>query len=133
MSDEKLVRFSITVPENLLSEFEQSSNNGNRSESLRELMRSYISDQRWKNNGEICAVISICYDHHIPKLTRELTSAQHDFGDIIICSTHVHLSHETCLECVIAKGLSRDIQKFTESLKNIRGIKSLKFNILSEI
>ena len=134
---EKLIRFSITVPEDLLNEFEGScyaDNRENRSEAIRNLMRGYVSSERWKSNtGEVCAIISIVYDHHINELTRKLTAAQHDFGHVIICSTHVHLNHETCLECVITKGLASDIQKFIEALRDIRGIKSLNFNVTAEI
>ncbi|MBQ7594042.1 MAG: nickel-responsive transcriptional regulator NikR [Synergistaceae bacterium] len=134
---EKLIRFSITVPEDLLNEFEGScyaENRENRSEAIRNLMRGYVSSERWKSNtGEVCAIVSIVYDHHINELTRKLTAAQHDFGHVIICSTHVHLNHETCLECVITKGLASDIQKFIEALRDIRGIKSLNFNVTAEI
>ena len=134
---EKLIRFSITVPEDLLNEFEGScyaDNRENRSEAIRNLMRGYVSSERWKSNtGEVCAIISIVYDHHINELTRKLTAAQHDFGHVIICSTHVHLNHETCLECVITKGIASDIQKLIEALRDIRGIKSLNFNVTAEI
>ena len=139
MLNENLVRFSITVPEELLNEFESSyfksvENRENRSEAIRTLMRNYVSSERWKNNNrEVYATITIIYDHHLPELTRKLTAAQHDNGDVIICSQHVHLNHETCLECVITKGLSENISKFIEALKNIRGIKSLNINVSAEI
>ena len=137
MSSEKLIRFSITVPEDLLSEFEAeyyAENRPNRSEAVRSLMREYISGERWRCvEGQVCATVTIIYDHHVPELTRSLTSVQHDFGDVIICSTHVHLSHSSCLECVITKGNSQDIQKFIEALRKVRGIKSLNVNVTVEI
>lgn len=137
MQSENLVRFSITVPEDLLKEFETeyyAQNRANRSEAVRTLMREYVCGERWRcSSGEVCATVTIVYDHHLPELTRSLTAAQHDSGDVIICSTHVHLNHETCLECVITKGNSQEIQKFVEALRNIRGIKSLSVNVTSEI
>ncbi len=137
MSSEKLIRFSITVPEDLLSEFEAeyyAENRPNRSEAVRSLMREYISGERWRCvDGQVCATVTIIYDHHVPELTRSLTSVQHDFGDVIICATHVHLSHSSCLECVITKGKSQDIQKFIEALRKVRGIKSLNVNVTVEI
>ena len=138
-SDEqaRLVRFSITVPEDLLNEFESgyySENHGNRSEAIRNLMRGYVSNERWKSeNQKIFATVTIVYDHHIPELAGKLTEAQHDCGDVILCSTHVHINHATCLECVIMKGFSGEIQKFITALKNIRGIKSFNVNVSSEI
>ena len=137
MPGENLVRFSITVPEELLSEFEAeyyADNRDNRSEAFRSLMREYVSRERWKaSGGEVCATITIVYDHHLPETARSLTSAQHDSGDVIICATHVHLNHHTCLECIITKGKSQDIQKLVEALRKIRGIKSLSVNVTSEI
>lgn len=137
MPGENLVRFSITVPEELLTEFESAyyaGNRQNRSEAVRSLMREYLSGERWrKSEGEICATITIVYDHHIPELTRSLTAAQHDSGDVIICSTHVHLNHSSCLECIITKGNSQEIQKLSEALRNIRGVKSLSVNVLTSL
>ncbi|MBQ7221490.1 MAG: nickel-responsive transcriptional regulator NikR [Synergistaceae bacterium] len=137
MHSDELVRFSITIPEKLLAEFEASyyaENRPNRSEAVRNLMRGYISRERWRcSGGEVCATVTIVYDHHLPEVTRSLTAAQHDFGHVIICSTHVHLNHETCLECVITKGLSRDIQAFIDALRKIRGIKSLNVNVTAEL
>lgn len=134
---EKLIRFSITIPEDLLAEFEGSyyaENRPNRSEAIRNLMRGYVSSERWKSNhAEVCATVTVVYDHHLPELTRKLTAAQHDNGGVIICSTHVHLNHATCLECVITKGRAESIQKFIEALKEIRGIKSLNVNVTTEI
>ena len=131
---ENLIRFSVTVPKNLLNEFENNSEKNNRSEALRDLMREYISRERWKfNDGILYATITIIYDHHLPELSRNLTAVQHDFGKIIICSTHVHLNHETCLECLITKGLAEDIKNCIETLKKIRGIKNLNFSVTTEL
>ena len=134
MPHENLIRFSVTVPKNLLNEFENNSEKNNRSEALRDLMREYISRERWKfNDGILYATITIIYDHHLPELSRSLTAVQHDFGKIIICSTHVHLNHETCLECLITKGLASDIKNCIETLKKVRGIKNLNFSVTTEL
>ena len=81
----------------------------------------------------MCATITIVYDHHLPELTRQLTAAQHDFGQVIICSTHVHLNHTSCLECIITKGQAKEIQALIDALRKIRGIKSLNVNVTAEI
>ena len=139
MHDESsnLVRFSVTIPEDLLAEFEThyyAENRPNRSEAIRSLMRGYISSERWRcSGGEVCATVTIVYDHHLPEVTRKLTAAQHDFGNVIICSTHVHLNHSTCLECVITKGLAGDIQAFIDALRKIRGVKSLNASVTAEL
>ena len=127
---DQLVRFSVTMPESLLAEFDRrisSMGKENRSEALRGLIRRYIAEERWKGEGdpgEVYGTVTLVYDHHVTNLTRELTEVQHDHGDIILCSTHVHVDHDTCLECVITRGPSPKIQAFLQALGKIRGIKS---------
>ena len=131
---EKLIRFSITVPEKLLEEFENNFQDSNRSEHIRDLMRQRVVSERWKSgNKKIFATVTIVYDHHTPELARNITAVQHDNGDVILCSTHVHINHTTCLECIITKGNAQDINAFIESLQNIKGIKSLSFSLASEL
>ena len=134
---DKLIRLSITIPESLLTEFEANyyaENLPNRSEAVRSLMRGYISSERWRcSEGKVCATITIVYDHHLPDVTRQLTAAQHDYGQVIVCSTHVHLNHSMCLECVITKGQAQQIQALIEALRKIRGINSLNVNVTAEL
>lgn len=143
MSENKnnLVRFSITMPDELLAEFDKHialEGRENRSDVLRGLVRRYIAENRWKGSqdaqpSEVYGTVTLVYDHHVTDLMSELTGAQHDHGDVILCSTHVHVDHATCLECIIMKGISSDIQNFIDSLKKIRGIKSLEVVITSDI
>ena len=134
---EKLVRFSVAMPEPLLLEFDRRlarRGNKNRSEALRGLVRRCIAEDRWDgDDSAVYGTVTLVYDHHLPGLTRELTGAQHDHGAIILCSTHVHVTHDTCLECIILKGASSDIQKFIGVLRAIRGIKSLDTVIASDV
>lgn len=132
----KLARFSITMPEPLLQEFDQriqSSGRSNRSEAFRKLMRRYIAEEQWRaaagsgqEEGEVYGTATLVYDHHLPNLTRKLTGVQHDYGRVILCTTHVHVNHDTCLECIVMRGAPSDVQKFLGALGAIRGIKSLE-------
>ena len=132
---DKLVRFSVTMPESLFGEFERRvrrSGRKNRSEGLRFLVRLYLAEEKWRGDeGEVYGTVTIVYDHHTPGLTRDLTEAQHCHGDVILCSTHIHVDCDTCLECVLLRGGSSRIQGFIEALGRIRGIKSLESVITS--
>ncbi len=135
---DKLIRFSITVPESLLNEFESSAQtsgkSANRSERIRELMRKNVVSERWRGgNNMLFATVTIVYDHHLPELVRNLTAVQHDHGNLIICSTHVHINHTTCLECVITKGNARKLEAFINDLESIKGIKSVNISSASEL
>jgi CopG family nickel-responsive transcriptional regulator len=54
---------------------------------------------------------------------------QHDFGDVIICTTHVHMSHDLCLECIIVKGDVERLKALETALKGVKGILSVNTGI----
>ena len=135
-----LTRFSITMPQDLLDEFDaliEREERPNRSDALRGLVRSYITQSRWQNdnniNSTVCGTVTLIYDHHVPDLMRSLTAVQHDCGNIILCSSHVHISHETCLECIIMRGAASKIKNFIAELKKIRRIKNIEAAVTSDI
>ena len=135
MAAEKLSRFGVTVPEDILEEFDlrlKRSGKDNRSDVIRQLMRRYITEERWQEeNGQVYGSVTLMYDHHSSNISKDLTAAQHDHGETIICSTHVHATHDTCLECIILKGAASRIRAFVESLGGIKGIKSVDTVITS--
>jgi CopG family nickel-responsive transcriptional regulator len=125
---EKLVRFGVAVPESLLEEFDkwiQRSGIPNRSNALRQLIRQSISRNRWEEGeGKVSGTLTILYDHHSYDTSAELTQLQHDFGDIIVCSTHVHLDHSHCLEAIVLRGPAKKIRSFVTAISSIKGINS---------
>jgi CopG family nickel-responsive transcriptional regulator len=126
---EKLVRFGVAMPEGLLKNFDEwvsSSGIPNRSIALRHLVRDYISGEQWKQDeGTACGNILLMYDHHSNDITSSLTKLQHDYGELIICTTHVHVSHEICMECLIVKGDVRRIRELTEALSAVKGMRTV--------
>jgi CopG family nickel-responsive transcriptional regulator len=133
----KLARFGVTVPEDVLSEFDQrleQSGKDNRSDVIRQLIRSYITEERWQEeDGQVYGTITLMYDHHSPCISKDLTSIQHDHGEHIVCTTHVHVTHDTCLECIVLKGKASHIRSFIQALGKIRGLKSTDAVITSGI
>ncbi|MDR1915653.1 MAG: nickel-responsive transcriptional regulator NikR [Synergistaceae bacterium] len=131
----KLVRFGVTVPEEIVEEFDrklQQSGKKNRSDVLRQLMRGYIADERWRDvGGEVFGTMTMIYDHHSAHTCRDLTSVQHDHSEVILCTTHVHVAHDKCMECVILRGESQKIKTFVDTLRKIKGVKDIGFVISS--
>jgi CopG family nickel-responsive transcriptional regulator len=48
---------------------------------------------------------------------------QHDYGEMIISSQHVHLDHNNCLEIIAVQGSPEKAQKLADSLKSVKGVK----------
>jgi CopG family nickel-responsive transcriptional regulator len=123
---EKLVRFGVAVPESLLEEFDhwiKRSGMPNRSNALRQLIRQSISRNRWEEGtGTVFGTLTILYDHHSHDISAELTNVQHDFGDVIVCTSHVHLDHAHCLEAIVLRGSAKEIREFVKAISSIKGI-----------
>jgi CopG family nickel-responsive transcriptional regulator len=126
---EDLVRFSITVPRDVLDKFDKNltaCGKCNRSYALRQLMRGYIAGESWRREeGWVYGTITLMYDHHAPCTMKALTSLQHDHGAVIVCTMHVHVTHDTCLECIVLAGDASEVRAFVNALGQVRGIHSL--------
>ena len=136
-NQEKLVRFGVAMPDGLLEQFDSWVSAGglpNRSLALRKIVREYISHEYWqKESGLVAGSITLMYDHHSHDTTGDLTALQHDFGDVIVCTTHVHVSHEICLECLIVRGPVEQIKKLAAALSAMKGMKSVDSAITAMI
>lgn len=122
----KVARVTISVEEPLLAQFEDYlSNNGypTRSEAMKGLMRQALVEQEWQKGTDVAGAISIVYDHHKRGTMDKLTDAQHDFGDLIVCTQHVHLDHHNCMEVIVVRGHAAKIRKLLSHMKSIKGIK----------
>jgi CopG family nickel-responsive transcriptional regulator len=132
MRDE-LARFGVAMPETLLEEFDgwiAKAGLPNRSLAIRHLVRDYISSNQWHyGEGLACGSITLLYDHHQNDVSSALTTLQHDFGELILCTTHAHISHEMCLECIIVKGDVDKIKELEAALMRTKGIVSVSLGI----
>lgn len=126
---DKLTRFGVAVPVSLLEEFDRfmaKKGLSNRSEAIRQLIRENISKEVWtEGTGTAYGTVTIMYDHHARDAAGALTSLQHDYGDSIVCTTHVHVDHHRCLECIVLKGDVDRIRRFVDELSSIRGVQSI--------
>ncbi|GHV37429.1 nickel-responsive transcriptional regulator NikR [Synergistales bacterium] len=134
---ETLSRFGVTAPEDVLKEFDkhiERDGKSNRSDVLRQLMRRYVSEERWREeDGVVYGTVTLMYDHHSPNISKDLTDLQHDHGNVIICTNHVHISHDACLECIVLRGETPKVKFFIDALNRIKGLKSLDTVIASGI
>src|SRR6478609_7491366 len=122
-----LVRFGVAMEGELLERFDrliERRGYSNRSEALRDLARREIDRDTWESGGRIVATVTLVYDHHVRELTERLTEIQHDFGDRIISTLHVHLDHDHCMEVIAARGPASEIKRLSERLLGAKGVLS---------
>ena len=131
----KLIRFGVSVDSDLLEKFDELNEKRgfkNRSEAIRDLIREKLVTEEWaQTDNETVGVFSIVYDHHQNELSQILNNLQHNYLDIIVSSTHIHIDHHNCLEVIILKGESHRIKAITNRLSAERGIKHGKLIMTS--
>jgi CopG family transcriptional regulator, nickel-responsive regulator len=121
-----LSRIGIAIDENLLARFDRSiAKQGytNRSEAFRDLIRDRLVTAAVETpETPVVGTITLIYDHHSRLLPEKLTNLQHDHHELIISTTHVHLDHNTCLEVLVVKGASKQVQKLSDLLVGAKGV-----------
>ncbi|HDQ25979.1 MAG TPA: nickel-responsive transcriptional regulator NikR [bacterium] len=132
----KLTRFGVSIEEELLSKFDKiikKKKYRNRSEALRDLVRSLIVEEEWLDGkAEAIGTINIVYGHHKKGLSRALTRIQHDYHTLIVSDTHVHLDHDNCLDVIIVKGRTALLKKIADELISAKGVKFGRLTIATK-
>jgi CopG family nickel-responsive transcriptional regulator len=120
-----LVRFGIAMESELLErldELVERRGAANRSEALRDLVRKELNQEAWAGGRVMVATITLVYDHHVRELVERLTEIQHDHGELIISSLHVHLDHAHCLEVIAVRGQAREIKAMADRIIGTKGV-----------
>jgi CopG family transcriptional regulator, nickel-responsive regulator len=136
---DSVTRISVSLAPNLLKEFDNSrvkAGYSDRSKAIQAALHMFVNENNWKTGERTqsgAGAIVLMYDNHIYNQNREWLQKQHDYSDIISSSTHLHLSHEDCLETIMVKGRIKRIKDLVKLLTENRGIKSLKFHFVSSI
>ncbi len=121
----ELSRTGISLEQDLLAGFDHLiARRGykNRSEALRDLIREALLGEAVDSNKPVVGTLTLVYDHHVPNLSQKLTEAQHHAGAMVLAATHVHLDHHYCLEVIIMKGRSHEIQEMADRMLAMRGV-----------
>jgi CopG family nickel-responsive transcriptional regulator len=120
-----LSRTGVSLEDDLLQEFDRligKRGYKNRSEAIRDLIREALLAETVDSNRPVVGTLTLVYDHHMPNLGEKLTAFQHSAGAMILATTHVHLDHHYCLEVVIMKGRSKELQAIADHMLALRGV-----------
>ncbi len=131
----KLTRTALAIDNDLLRKFDKwmaAHGYTNRSEAVRDLIRSVLIEAQWEDpNARVVAVLSIIYDHAMRSLAQEITHLQHEDHHAIMCSQHVHLDHDKCLEVILMQGTAAQLRRLGDTIVSIVGVKAGKLTLLS--
>ena len=120
-----LVRFGVAMESPLLKDLDDlvEIRGVTRSEVLRDLVRAEVARAKIKEGAPCVASLTLVYDHHVRDLTERLTAMQHELGDAVRSTLHIHLDHDNCLEIIVLSGPGDRIRKAAERLLATRGVK----------
>ena len=134
---ERVDRFSISLPEPLLAELDRRvirRGYASRSEFVRDLIRERMVEDKWESEADrVVGVLTISYDHHQRGLSQKILDVQHTRHVNILCTTHVHLDRDNCLEIIIIKGRPREIEQIAIECGGLRGVRLAKLTRASGV
>jgi CopG family nickel-responsive transcriptional regulator len=126
----ELARVTVSLPEGLLIELDKrfiEQGYASRSELVRDMIREKLVEQRWAaEDEEVFGVLTISYDHHQRGLIEKINHVQHHSYINVLCTTHVHLDHDHCLETIIVRGKPDEIEQLVTQIGGMRGVRFSK-------
>lgn len=129
-----LVRFGVAIEESLLRQLDALAEERRctRSELFRDLARAEVGKAQVTKGVEAAVgTLTLVYDHHVRDLSERLTELQHQLGDGVRSSMHVHLSHDLCLEVIVMQGRSDQMQALADRILAMRGVKQGGIDIIA--
>jgi len=123
----ELSRIGVSLDSDLLRRFDsfiKDKGYENRSEAFRDLIRDrLVGFAVVAPNAPVVGSLTLVYDHHTRLLPEKLADLQHDSHAIVVSTLHVHLDHDRCLEVVVLRGKSRDVQRLADRLISTKGVR----------
>jgi CopG family nickel-responsive transcriptional regulator len=130
----ELVRFGVAMDSELLAQFDHHIEHRGyttRSEALRDLVRAELSTHLDDSTAPVVATLTLVYDHHVRELSERLTEMQHDLGDNVVSTMHVHVDHHHCLEVIVFRGPANIIQRASDKIRATKGVEHGKLVLTS--
>jgi len=121
-----VVRLGISLEPKLLEALDRwvhARNSPSRSDAIRFLVRKELADTEVADpEADAIGSVMLLYRHTSPNVLRRLTAAQHQWGQHIQFSTHIHLKGDACVEVVVLAGKRGEVRAAAEDLRGVKGI-----------
>ncbi len=123
-----LVRFGVSIEDDLLENFDALSNDrgyANRSEALRDLIRKSLIKNKitFDADTQVLGSLTLVYDHHSTSVLQDMAEIQHHHHNLILSVMHLHVNHTDCLEILALSGNTQQINSLADELISLKGVK----------
>jgi CopG family nickel-responsive transcriptional regulator len=134
MPKKSVVRFGVAMESPLIERLDELAavRGCNRSELLRDLTRAEMGRKRLEGQVPAVAAVTLVYNHHVRELSERLTALQHDLGDQVRSTMHLHLDHEHCMEIIVMRGRSDRLNAVIERMLGTRGVLHCSADVVPE-
>jgi CopG family transcriptional regulator, nickel-responsive regulator len=123
----QLSRIGVSLESDLLDRFDKfidEKGYDNRSEAFRDLIRDrLVGTAIVASKVPVVGTVTLIYDHHTRLLPEKLADLQHQHHEVVISTLHAHLDHDTCLEVVLLRGKSGEVQQLADKLISTKGVR----------
>lgn len=119
-----LERVSISIPRDLLQRLDahvQRAGHANRSEAVRDMIRSRLVDDRGPDEA-VAGSLTVVFDHRQRALAERMIDVAHDHHDIVLSTLHVHLDHDTCMEVSALRGRRQALEHYASHVLGMKGV-----------
>jgi CopG family nickel-responsive transcriptional regulator len=129
-----LARFGVAMEAKLLASLDKvvSERNATRSKVLSDLVRAEVMRSELRADDPAAVSLTLVYDHHVRDLSEKLTAMQHELGERVRATLHIHLSHDLCLEVIVMRGRYGEIERACKTLLAARGVKHGGMEVITE-
>ncbi len=121
-----LSRIGIALDSDLLERFDNFISRlgyTNRSEAVRDLIRDrLVAEQTASPSATVVGTVTLIYDHHSHGVTEKLTELQHAHYELVVSTSHAHLDRDSCLEVLIVRGKSKQVEEFAGRVIGMKGV-----------
>lgn len=131
----ELVRFGVAMEAKLLEQFDTlvERRGSTRSEALRDLVRAEVVKSHVERGVDSVASLTIVYNRTHQEVGERLLEMQNAMGERVRSTMTVHLGHDFCMDVIVMKGPSDELQKIAERLLATRGVKHGGIQIITDI
>lgn len=124
---------SLSLPKTLLdkvNEYIQQQGFANRSEVIRQALRTYMSESRNLDElqGRVTLVITLIYKRETKR--SQIADLQHNYSNAILTFLHTHVEADFCIEIIVARENAYVLKSLIQDLKSYKQILEVKVTIL---
>lgn len=132
---DKVTRIGVSLEPDLLEQFDvHISGMGyvSRSEAIRDLIRSTLSDNEWKDDEQhMVGAITLVFDSHVTGVLERLGKKQTELSETVLASNRVALDDGKFMDIITVAGRLGDLKALKNEYTTLKGVLRGKLTMVS--